>query len=370
MSFKNTTTEYGAVTKTFHWTVALIVICLLAAGLTMDKISDLSLKLKTYNLHKSFGITILALTLCRVCWHIYSNRPNPVDTLQMWERYLSKALHIFLYILLLAMPLTGWLMSSAGGRPVHVFNLFTLPDLVNPDPVAAKIFRYRHGQIADLIMIALALHIGAVIKHTFIDKDIVFKRMLPFFVFLMMLVPTSSPAAETRIWRALHDQSSISFEAKQMGTVFKGSFSLFGDQIGFDPDHLENSKVVIDIPLSSVYTGAPDRDDNLKGKDWFDVTQFPTALFETKSFRKTGKDTYEADAVVTIRKISVPVTLPFTLHIVKTKDKTTATVDGSVTLDRSKFQLGTGQWADTSVIANEVPVTVHITAIDQGMGHF
>lgn len=364
MPLKNSKTEYGTVTKIFHWVTALIVICMLAAGLLMADLKPLTLKLTVYNLHKSFGITVLALILCRICWHIFSNRPAPVTTLKPWKKILSALMHYSLYILLLAMPLTGWLMSSAAGRPVHVFGLFILPDLVSPDQIAAKVYRQRHGQISELIMIFGGLHIAAALKHHFIDKDIVLKRMLPMLLSFLIIFPVSASAA-TKTWYYLHGTGSISFNGKQMGQAFSGEFERFAPQINFDPNHLSDSKVIISIDTTSLNTHAADRDDAAKGPEWFDTAKFPAATFETKRFRKIDDKTYEVDAHLTIRDITIPVTLPFTLNIVRNdSDKEDrATVDAAITLDRSKFKLGTGSWADTSVIANDIFVKIHLTAI-------
>ncbi len=385
MQFKNTETQYGAVTKTFHWTIAVLVLCLLAVGLTMDDLPLGAFKLTVYNLHKSFGITVLALMICRICWHIYNHRPNAVDTLQRWEKIASSAVHYALYVLLIAMPITGWLFSSAAGRTVHVFGLITLPDLVIVDKAVAKNFRELHGDIGTLIMIVVGLHIGAALRHHFIQKDSVLKRMLPAISFLALLLfatPASAdvqPPAQAGVkqWSMIHEKSSISFRPKQMNEEFKGTFDTFAASISFDPDDLAHSKAVIDIQLGTAHTGAPDRDENLKGADWFNVAQFPDAKFETTSFRradqnvklKPGEGLYVAEGTLTIKNISLPVTLPFSLMIsTDATGKETATMAGSVTLDRSKFQVGTGQWVDTSIIANDVPVDVQVVAISHKTG--
>ena len=369
MPLKNSSTEFGTVTKSFHWGIALIVICLLAVGLLMDEIpnTQAALKVTTYNLHKSFGITVLVLMFCRIIWHIISKKPAPVETLKEWEKKASAALHHSLYLLLIAMPLSGWIMSSAFGRSVSFFGLVTLPDLVTKDPSPkmehAKFLREIHGDIGDIIMVVLALHIAAALKHHFIAKDTVLKRMLPLLAFLTLLV-SATPAAAVTQWNLIHEKSSITFRPKQLGTEFKGTFDTFSAQIAFDPDNLAASKASIDVQIGTAHTGASDRDENLKSADWFDVTKFPDAKFETTAFHKTGKDTYMAEGTLTIRDVALPVTLPFTLTIAPPDaGKVIATMDGHVTLDRSKFKIGLGQWVDTSIIANEVPVDIHVTAI-------
>jgi cytochrome b561 len=361
MTINNTQTRYGSVTKSLHWLTALLVIGLLAVGLYMADLPNSPDKLKIYGLHKSFGITVLSLTFCRILWHIISKKPGPVETLKPWEKHLSKALHAFLYIFLVAMPLTGWLRSSAGNFPVSFFGLFALPNLVAPDKEMTEIFKELHETIGTLIMITVGLHIAAALKHHFIDKDTVLKRMLP--ALLMVLIASPAFAATVK-WDVVPEKSSLTFRARQLGAEFKGGFDRFTADIAFDPDNLADSAVKADVDVSSVNTQATDRDENLKSKDWFDVRQFPAARFETTAFRQTSEDTYEAPASLTIKNITLPVTLLFSLDFAEGdsgKDMI-ATADGSVTLDRSKFNLGGGGWKDAGVIANEVLVDIHIVA--------
>lgn len=361
MSLKNSENQYGAVTKSFHWIMALLVICLLAIGLYMGGMPNSAAKLQMYNLHKSLGITVLALVICRICWHSISKKPGFVETMKPWERKLATAGHTLLYLLMLMLPLTGWLMSSAAGRTVSFFGLFILPDLVSPDKILTKTFRGLHENIGTLIMITVGLHILAALKHHFMDKDSVLKRMLP--ALLIILFASTAHAADTT-WNVDRNKSSIAFKGRQMGTEFNGRFDRFRADINFDPDNLAASTVKVAVDIATANTRSAERDEIIKGKDWFDVAQFPVARFETTSFLKTGDKTYEALANLTIRDVTLPVILPFRLEIrMNDSDKElTATVDASVILDRSKFNLGGGSWADTGVIANEVPVSIHVVA--------
>jgi len=368
MLIKNTQNQFGAVTKSFHWGIALIVVCLLIGGHLMHDLPDGTIKLVIYNLHKSLGITVLTLTLCRLLWNNVSERPHLDDPMPAWEKPLARPLQNIFYVLLLAMPLTGWIFSSAAGRPVHFFGLFTLPDLVSPDKPIAKFFRELHGIISYIIISAVALHVGSVLKHHFIDKDEHLKRMLPALL-IVLFFSTTAHAADPK-WIVDYKKSSITFTGKQMGEEFKGSFVRFtaaGNRITFDPGNPAGGGAKMNIDIASVSTQSAERDDTIKGEDWFDVAQFPWARFETTAFRKTGDGTYEALANLTIRDVTLPVTLPFTLKIAKEdSDKNIiATMDASITLDRSKFHLGTGSWVDTSVIANEVPVSVHVVAYQE-----
>lgn len=361
MPLFNTPTSYGAVTKAFHWLMAVIMIMLLVMGLSMDDIKNLTDKLWVYGLHKSLGITILALVFLRAAWHVYSRRPDPVETLSKLNRLGAAAMHYALYVLMVLMPLSGWAMSSAAGRPVQFFGLFTLPDFVAADPALAKILRERHEQIGTLIIACLALHAGAALWHHFIVKDGTLKRMLPALALFMLIAAPAQALAPS--WNLQHEQSALTFRPKQMGQEFKGSFGTYSAAINFSPDDLANSKVVVVVQIGTAVTGAPDRDANLKGAEWFDVVKFPEAKFESTSFRKTGDNAYIASGTLTIRDVSLPLDLPFTLTIKDGPDTRTATMDATVVIDRSKYKIGVGQWADTSIIANEVPVDIHVVAL-------
>lgn len=177
--FKNSSDAYGSGTKLFHWISAVIVIGLLAAGLVMEDLPNGLLKLRTFLLHKSFGITILILTILRILWHLHTKKPALVDSLKPWEKKLAHLGHIALYVLMIGMPLSGWIMSSAAGRPVSVFGLFTLSNLVAENHDLKELFEDIHGLLGNALIAVVALHIAAALKHHFFDKDKTLRRMLP-----------------------------------------------------------------------------------------------------------------------------------------------------------------------------------------------
>ncbi len=164
-------------------------------------------------------------------------------------------------------------------------------------------------------------------------------------------------------WDVILDKSAITFHGKQMGNDFDGVIPKFKADISFDENHLDTSKATVDIDITSIDAKDPERNKSIKGSDWFDTDRFPTARFETTKFTKTGDDAFTADGNLTIHGITVPIQLPFKLaHEAVGFGQDRVIMTGTVTLDRSKFQLGTGDWADPTVIANEVPVDVKITA--------
>lgn len=179
MSLKNTKKEYGILTKTIHWLSALIVIGLLCLGLYMSGLEASEFKKTLYGLHKSFGIVVLVLILGRIGWHIHSNRPEALSSLKKWEKIFAKSLYLFFYAALIAMPLSGWTMSAAAGKPVIFFGLFTLPALVSPSKELGGLMHEIHEILGFILIGGIALHTLAALKHHLINKDSLLRRMLP-----------------------------------------------------------------------------------------------------------------------------------------------------------------------------------------------
>ncbi len=124
--------RYGSVAQTLHWAIVVLLIVQFTLGKIADGLPIGLDKLVTLARHKSFGITILALAAIRLLWRLF-NRPPPLPPMPGWQRAIAHLNHAALYALLFAMPLTGWLMSSANNYPVSWFGLVQLPDLVAPD---------------------------------------------------------------------------------------------------------------------------------------------------------------------------------------------------------------------------------------------
>lgn len=177
MQIRNTSDSFGAVHKLLHALVALLVIALICVGLYMGEMEFSPDKLKIYALHKSFGICVLTLAALRVAWRLANPRPAMLGPEVKWERALAHTVHVFLYVAMFAMPLSGWLMSSAKGFSVSVFGLFTLPDMIAPNEDLGELFEEIHEITAWCLIAAIALHAGGALKHHFIYRDATLKRM-------------------------------------------------------------------------------------------------------------------------------------------------------------------------------------------------
>ncbi|WP_417829755.1 YceI family protein [Thalassospira sp.] len=183
-------------------------------------------------------------------------------------------------------------------------------------------------------------------------------KMLSVLAIATTLAGFSGGALGADKWVVNSDESAITFNATQLGAAFDGAFEAFSADIHFSPDDLAGSSVEVLIDIASVNTGNGDRDSQIVSPDWFDATQWPTAKFATKSFSQIAPGTYEAVADLTIRDVTREVTLPFDLEI----DGNAANATGALTINRTDFGVGQGQWSDTSQVGDPVTIKIEITA--------
>ena len=179
MRFKNTMEKYGIISQLFHWLMALLLIGLLAVGLYMVGLPIGLQKLKLYGWHKEFGILILMLVVFSLAWRTTNIHPSLPDTMPAWQKIAANGVHVLLYVLMFALPITGWMLSSASGLPVSFFGLFVMPDLVAPNEHLRAVLVQVHHWLAYGLIAGLLGHIGAALQHHFIDKDDILRRMLP-----------------------------------------------------------------------------------------------------------------------------------------------------------------------------------------------
>ena len=179
MQWRNSIHSYGAVAKAFHWPLALVIIGMLAVGIYMEGLPVSPEKFSLYGWHKSVGVMVFALMLLRLGWKLMNVSPALPDGMRLHERMAAKGTHLAFYLLLLAMPVSGWLMSSTAGFPVSVFGWFTLPDLLAPDTQLKELFTTIHELIGYALISLISVHVAAALYHHFIRKDTVLRRMLP-----------------------------------------------------------------------------------------------------------------------------------------------------------------------------------------------
>jgi cytochrome b561 len=179
MTLRNTTRRWGAIAQLLHWLIVLFIVAQFTLATLFEQLPAGAKKLTLLSRHKSIGITILMLALLRLAWRWSNPTPTLPDTLKPYERTLARLTHALLYVLLFAVPLSGWLMSSARGFPVSWFGFLQLPDLVPKNKVLYEALVTTHGIFAWTLGIVATVHLGAALKHHFVLKDDVLRRMLP-----------------------------------------------------------------------------------------------------------------------------------------------------------------------------------------------
>jgi len=170
-------TTYTPVAKGLHWLMAVMILCLLALGIYMSELPLSPQKLTLYSWHKWFGVTVFLLAWLRLAWRVTHRPPALPETLSAPMRLAAHAGHAALYGLMIAIPLTGWLMSSAKGFQTVWFGVLPIPDLLGRDRELGDLLQQVHKLLNLLLMLTLAGHVLAALWHHFVLKDDTLRRM-------------------------------------------------------------------------------------------------------------------------------------------------------------------------------------------------
>jgi cytochrome b561 len=174
-----TRNRYTATAIGLHWLIALVLIGLFGVGLYMTGLKLSPQKLQIYSWHKWAGVTVFLLALARIAWRI--GHPPPPDPAGMphWQVVAAHGVHHLLYLLMIAIPLSGWLMSSAKGFQTVWFGVLPLPDLLDKNKELGDLLQAVHKFLNYSLAGLVLAHAGAALKHHLIDRDDVLARMLP-----------------------------------------------------------------------------------------------------------------------------------------------------------------------------------------------
>lgn len=385
--------EFTLIAKVLHWAVAGMIVLQFVLAKLAERAEESDSALRELALlanHKSVGITILALAIMRLIWRKKNAPPALPISVPSWQTTASQISHWSLYVLIIALPITGWLMSSASAYSVSWFNLVQLPDFVPPNPELKETFEAIHETLAKILFMIASVHILAAIKHAVIDKDGVLRRItstasLGIFVAIIGVgivtlgragtstsnatppstsTETENPAEIARIesslpaWDIDYSTSFIRFIGDQAGAAFVGEWQTFDAKLHFSTDALADSNFDVTIHTADVETEDDDRDATLAEPEWFDVSHFPEAYYRAALFREDGSSGFVATGHVTIKGITTPVNLKFTVEEIGNQ----RVLIGTTNLQRLELGIGTGEWEDTAWVSNDVIVNVHIEA--------
>ena len=167
---------YGSIAIVLHWVLALALVGCFCLGFYMTELPISPGRLRLYNWHKWVGITILSLSLLRLLWRLTHQPPEDIR-MPSWQKGMARGVHGLLYLLFVAVPFAGWAYSSAAGFSIVVFGVLPLPDFVPVDKALAEAIKPWHKGLAWAMALLALAHIGAALKHQFIDRDGLLSRM-------------------------------------------------------------------------------------------------------------------------------------------------------------------------------------------------
>ena len=170
--------RYTRVAIALHWLIATAIFCTFLLGLYMADLPVSPWKLRLYSYHKWIGVTIFALVIARTAWRLTHPAPA-LPTIPAWQRVAAHTSHVLLYLLTLAVPITGWLFSSAAGFQTVYLGVLPIPDLIAKNKPAADALKAAHWYLNLTMLMVVVMHVAAALKHHFVDRNDVLARMLP-----------------------------------------------------------------------------------------------------------------------------------------------------------------------------------------------
>ncbi|MFD3191038.1 cytochrome b/b6 domain-containing protein [Sedimentitalea sp. HM32M-2] len=403
MRLGNSPARYGFVSKLFHWLTALLIVTIIPLGITAngmaeafrqatpDSAADLTRAALLFSMHKTLGLTIFLTALARIAWTMSQTKPRPLHPERRIELLAAETVHWLLYGSLLLVPLTGWFSHAAttGFAPIWWPFGQNLP-FIPVDPVLASILSGLHKVLEWVLVVALALHIAGALKHHLIDRDQTLLRMwfgrrdlphpqahprsalpivLAVTVWAMALgagllsgaisahrgsVATPEPLAQPRSdWQV--EQGSLTLTITQLGTPVTGAFADWTAAIAYaDPSAPGVAgQVRVEVSIASLTLGSVT--DQALRPDFLDHAAHPTATYSAEIQRTdTG---HVANGILTLRGISMPVLLPFSLQI----HDDVATMSGQVDLNRLDYGIGAAL-ADQKTLGQTVTIAVELVA--------
>jgi cytochrome b561/polyisoprenoid-binding protein YceI len=400
MRLTNSLETYGLVHQLLHWTTAALILFLLPLGVYMhelpiDTAAQVEWKVWLYSLHKTVGLTVLALAVLRVLWALVQPHPRLLNGGK--EALAATTIHWLLYSAIIAMPLLGWIHHAASEGYAPIWWPFgqNLP-LVPKDPAVSAFFGTAHFITGIVLVGSLLLHIAGAVKHAVIDKDQTLQRMVPGAYTESALAPApksgkrgalalavgivalaiaatfivhrikqasghehaplqgaeSLPRYPGEGWVIDRSASTFAITVQQLGSPVTGTFGEWDAQVFFDTAALDRSKIDATVAIASL--SLSDVSQQAIGADYLNAAAHATATFVSDEVVATDSG-YEAQGTLTLAGQAQPFTLPFTFR----EEDDRAFVEAEGMIDRQTFGVGT---ADTSSVGNEVGVTISIQA--------
>jgi cytochrome b561 len=355
-------TRYAAPAIALHWIIAALMAVALPLGLYMHELKLSPLKLQLYSYHKWIGVTVFALAALRLAWRLVQS-PPPALPMTAWQARVAMLAHGALYVLMFAIPLTGWLHSSATGVPTVYLGLWQLPDLVSASKPLARTLREIHAALGNALLAVVALHVAAALKHHWVDRDDTLWRMWPWvarrgtgvsvclLLCALLLSPLDAMAAPIDATR-----STVTFAGKQMGVPVEGLFRRVSGNLDWNAARPEQSRVQVEVDLTSIDLGEPQFNAELQGRSFFDTVPFPKATFTSVSMKPLGGGRFEVSGRLAIKGVARDLVAPVTVR----EDGGQRIFEAVFPIRRLDYRIGEGEWSDQKTLANEVQVRVRL----------
>lgn len=391
-------TRYTSVAMILHWVIAAAILFQLASGWWMHEAGDEggTFIFILFQVHKTAGITVLALTLMRIVWRLAHPTPPLPAGMSLFERLAAHGAHIGLYALMILVPLSGWAMVSVSptGVPTYYLLLESLPFShlpidVSDQKIAEERLIFVHMVLAYTMGALMLAHVAAALKHQFISRDGLLMRMIPgsglpvasaarpvvgIVAFTLGatliaggIVAGRANAPETTIeaatqslgdWQVDAANSTLGFVVEFSGKPVDGGFAQWTADITFEPDQLEQSRAEIVVQTASVTINDSNLNGQAAGSDGFASDDHPDAVFVSEDFAQNPDGGYLANGTLTIRGISVPLTLNFTFE----ETDGVAQVAGSGDVDRLAFGIGQSNASNEGWLKFPVEIVFDLTA--------
>ena len=395
MNAGNTARAYGWMARLFHWSVAVLILAAIALGLYADALPrgteiELQAIFATFSWHKTVGVAALGLAVLRILWTLTQSKPRPLHPNRKLEHFVAETVHWALWISMVIMPLTGWLLHSAapGGFSRILWPLGQRLPFVPENAALAERFGHFHSTGWWVLAGLIVLHVAGALKHALLDRDGTMSRMagpasrapeppvahgsvLPHVLAALaglliwagtafvsagnpeQAAPVASSEQPASGW--VVEQGVLGIEVAQGGTPIQGQFGTWQAAIDYDPA-TQAGKVDVNIDIASLTLGSVS--DNAKGPDFLNAAQFPGARFEAEILPPTTEGAaHLARGTLTIAGKSIPAELPFDLTV----DGDKATAKGEMKVDRRDFGIGAG-YADESTVGFGVTIRFDLTA--------
>ncbi|MFT4013737.1 MAG: cytochrome b/b6 domain-containing protein [Paracoccus sp. (in: a-proteobacteria)] len=412
MKIGNDARSYGALARLFHWSIAALILAAIGLGLYAGSLpggtqEQLQHIFATFSVHKTVGVAALVLALLRILWTLTQPRPRPLHPRRRFETFLAEAVHWALWIGMVMMPLSGWLLHSAapGGFSRILWPLGQRLPLVPEGAALAERFAAFHETGWWVLAGLIVLHVAGALKHALVDRDGTLSRMagpaarapeppasrIPVLSHLLAALSglaiwgavasvamtgatmtgaddgttgaatgkvtekvtekvTGAAGASASGWAV--QQGTLGIEVAQAGSPVSGQFTTWQAAIDYDPA-TQAGHVTVTIDIASLVLGAVS--DSATGPEFLNAPAHPTATFDADILAEAG--THVARGTLTIAGQSMPAELPFDLAI----DGNDATASGTMRVDRRDFGIGAG-YGDESTVGFAVAISFDLTA--------